>query len=54
MNDYIQKRLFSASQYDGPTASSNASKVQTLEDRRTKLIRGLKRLLSDAEGTDLT
>ena len=54
MTEYKQSGLFTAAQYDGPTAPSNEVKVQALEQRRTKLIRALKRLLSDAEGTDLT
>ena len=51
MRNTQDERLFVASKYDDPKGPSNREKVQTLEDRRTRLIKSLKRLLRDAEGT---
>lgn len=47
------ERLFDASHYDDPKGPSIREKIQLLEDRRDRLVRHLKRLLGDAEGTVL-
>ncbi len=48
-----QDSLFSASDYDGPKAPSVEEKVATLVYRRDRLIKGLQRLLRDAERTEV-